>query len=439
MASMLVSVIIPAFRYSNALACAIESVLRQTHEAFELLVISDGPCPASEDITKSFSDRRLVWKSLPGHMAGADRPRNEGLKAARGTFIAYLDQDDLWYPTHLATCLKMAEEKKAEVVVSTLLRYGVPGSGLIDVSGVFPEGQYTADLFIPASSLFHHRSVIDKIGYWARPLFSRLPIDGDFISRLHLAKCMIVPTGALTVFQFPSRWRWQSYTLNAPHEQQEMLARIRAGEDICQCELMRALTSLASGEGQLIKMPNPHIPPKKREDEARYVKGLLLQPGPAQEDQTGTLHITMEEGPIPHEWHPLENNATIGSFRWSGPGRIASILLPARPDRAARINLTILWFINPDDAKKLKIRINGQPQDFSVTRDHEGIYHVTFDYQPESPLPATQALLLQCEVPRTYPPQAFDINADLRFLGLALHSIDCVPLDCAENKKRAVS
>jgi glycosyltransferase involved in cell wall biosynthesis len=90
----LVSVIIPVYNYDRYLAEAVESVLGQTYQNREVIVIDDGSTDQSGEVARSFAGRRVVY----GHQAhaGIGPARNKGVALARGEFLAFLDADDRW-------------------------------------------------------------------------------------------------------------------------------------------------------------------------------------------------------------------------------------------------------------------------------------------------------------------------------------------------------
>ena len=93
----LVSVIIPVYNGARYLRPALESVLAQTYPRFEVIVVDDGSTDDSGVIAQSFHDVRYIHQSNQGVAAA----RNNGIEAARGEFLAFLDQDDLWTPEKL--------------------------------------------------------------------------------------------------------------------------------------------------------------------------------------------------------------------------------------------------------------------------------------------------------------------------------------------------
>jgi GalNAc5-diNAcBac-PP-undecaprenol beta-1,3-glucosyltransferase len=104
MARPLFSVILPTYQHSTLLPFAIESVLEQACREFELLVIVDGADPATLRVCQKFAkqDHRVQFFSFPKGQRNGEVYRDEVLrKHARGKFVAYQSDDDLWFPEHL--------------------------------------------------------------------------------------------------------------------------------------------------------------------------------------------------------------------------------------------------------------------------------------------------------------------------------------------------
>ena len=90
----LVSVIMPCLNGERHIQSAIDSVLAQTFDDFELIVVNNGSVDRTPEILGSINDSRLRVLTLPER--GVSRARNLGLREARGAFIAFLDSDDTW-------------------------------------------------------------------------------------------------------------------------------------------------------------------------------------------------------------------------------------------------------------------------------------------------------------------------------------------------------
>ncbi len=97
----LVSVVIPTFNRPHLVVEAVESVLHQSHANLEVIVVDDGSQTDTESaICDRFSDPRVRFYRQEN--AGQAAARNRGAKAARGEFIGFLDDDDLWFPENVA-------------------------------------------------------------------------------------------------------------------------------------------------------------------------------------------------------------------------------------------------------------------------------------------------------------------------------------------------
>lgn len=95
----LVSVIIPVYGAEKYIAATLQSLLAQTYENFEALIIDDGSPDRSIEICQQFTDPRLKIIRQPNR--GLPGARNTGIRHAKGDYIALLDADDLWLPTKL--------------------------------------------------------------------------------------------------------------------------------------------------------------------------------------------------------------------------------------------------------------------------------------------------------------------------------------------------
>ncbi|MFC2040591.1 glycosyltransferase family 2 protein, partial [Chloroflexota bacterium] len=82
-----VSVVLPTYNRANTLGRAIQSVLKQTHENLELIVVDDGSTDNTEEVVRSFNDWRMRYINL-GENKGESIGRNTGIDVARGGYIA---------------------------------------------------------------------------------------------------------------------------------------------------------------------------------------------------------------------------------------------------------------------------------------------------------------------------------------------------------------
>ncbi|WP_282236229.1 glycosyltransferase family 2 protein [Salinicola endophyticus] len=120
------SVIMPVYNVEAFVGEAIQSVLDQTFQDFELIIVDDGSLDHSMQVCRAFSDERIrIVTQRNRGLAGA---RNSGIAVARGRYIALLDSDDRWDPTKLALhFIHLNADESVDVSYS--------GSRLIDAQG----------------------------------------------------------------------------------------------------------------------------------------------------------------------------------------------------------------------------------------------------------------------------------------------------------------
>jgi teichuronic acid biosynthesis glycosyltransferase TuaG len=113
----LVTVVIPCFNSARFIGRTIESVLAQTYARFELIVVDDRSTDGSVELVRGHARRdpriRLIERT---HNAGAPAaPRNAGVAAAKGRWVALLDADDLWHPDKLRLQMQALGEHRAKL------------------------------------------------------------------------------------------------------------------------------------------------------------------------------------------------------------------------------------------------------------------------------------------------------------------------------------
>lgn len=136
-----VSVIIPAYNAESFIAGTVQSVLGQTFQDFEIIVVDDGSKDGTLAALEPFGNVIRVHRQPNG---GVARARNTGVSLAQGSWVAFLDADDLWLPTKLER--QLAASSTAPLVYTDRLNIGARGD--------LPELQslatplYDGDLFV---------------------------------------------------------------------------------------------------------------------------------------------------------------------------------------------------------------------------------------------------------------------------------------------------
>lgn len=110
------SIIIPTYNRSCYLMEAIDSVLAQTYEKYEILVIDDGSTDSTRESVKKYDGRvRYIYQENKGPSAA----RNNGIRNANGDLIAFLDSDDIWHADKLAQQVAAFYENPSLGIVAT--------------------------------------------------------------------------------------------------------------------------------------------------------------------------------------------------------------------------------------------------------------------------------------------------------------------------------
>ena len=132
----LVSVIIPAFDAAAYIHRTLDSVISQTYETIEVIVVDDGSSDATSSIIEEFVNRDARFQLIRQRNAGVGAARNTAIRKARGKYIAPLDADDLWVPEKLEKQVACMEQRGNEAGLVYCW------SRLIDKQGNFLRNQH---------------------------------------------------------------------------------------------------------------------------------------------------------------------------------------------------------------------------------------------------------------------------------------------------------
>lgn len=120
--SKMISIIVPVYNSAPFLRECVASVLRQTYQNFELLLITDGSADGSEELCRRFArkDRRIRFFSQTHK--GVSAARNVGLELAAGEYLFFLDSDDAIHPQLLEKLIWLEEKTKALIISENFCR-----------------------------------------------------------------------------------------------------------------------------------------------------------------------------------------------------------------------------------------------------------------------------------------------------------------------------
>jgi glycosyltransferase involved in cell wall biosynthesis len=194
-----VSVVIPAYNHERYVGAAVESVLSQTCDDLELIVIDDGSTDRTGEVVQSFDDARLIY--LFQENQDAFNTLNRGLDQATGDLVAILNSDDVYTPDRLEKLVQVQEDTGAQCLFTDVIPIDEDGNHMDDPefgwnrwhrknrSFFFDCGDlYTAFLkgnfMVTTSNLFLTRQAVDRVGKFCSLRYLH---DYDYIFRVMLA------------------------------------------------------------------------------------------------------------------------------------------------------------------------------------------------------------------------------------------------------------
>lgn len=168
-----VSVIIATYNSSHLLRYALESLRFSDFQDWEAIVVGDHCTDDSEERVASLADERIRFLNLERNSGQQATPNNVGLGLARGTFISFLNHDDLFLPHHLVINLERMRSTDADLICCPYAEIQPGQLDRIDrrqvvarVRGFAPSGRFDPRRFHVASSWFMRREVIESVGPW---------------------------------------------------------------------------------------------------------------------------------------------------------------------------------------------------------------------------------------------------------------------------------
>ena len=163
-----VSAIIPFYNGAEFIGDAIRSVLAQTRPPEEIIVVDDGSEEAAEGVLEEFQDKLIFLRQ--DHQ-GASAARNRAISRATGEWLAFLDQDDEWFPQKLEKQLAaVAGREEIALAYSDMEIFGEETApsrlqGLNTPSGWVFKDLLFANFITPSAAIAHRQAVIDVGGF----------------------------------------------------------------------------------------------------------------------------------------------------------------------------------------------------------------------------------------------------------------------------------
>ncbi len=184
------SVVIPVYNRADTLKAALDSVLGQSEQDFEIIVVDDGSKDDPKSVVDRIGDPRI--HCLRQENKGGGAARNTGIDLARGRFIAFLDSDDRFLPHHLKDSRSLLEGTRDTVAYARMIVDRGEGRVILKPPRAIAPGEHMAT-YLLCDRGFVPTITIVAPAEWARQVryHEKLPSseDTDFAIRLFLAGC----------------------------------------------------------------------------------------------------------------------------------------------------------------------------------------------------------------------------------------------------------
>ncbi|MBP2677393.1 MAG: multiple glycosyl transferase domain and domain protein [Deltaproteobacteria bacterium] len=166
-----ISVIMPTYNRWNLLCEALESVFQQTYPHWEAVVVNDAGAPPPEPVAEMLRRRGVFFIEHPENR-GLAAARNTGLSRSTGEFVAYLDDDDVFYPDHLEVLVREMTTHGWDVAYADAMRGTYEtAEGKIRLLGRepaygkdFSREDFWRSNYIPVLCVVHRRCCIEQAG-----------------------------------------------------------------------------------------------------------------------------------------------------------------------------------------------------------------------------------------------------------------------------------
>ena len=164
----LVSIITPSFNSSRFIEECIDSVLSQTYNNWELLIVDDCSSDNSSELVEKYSDKRISLIVLEKNV-GSSEARNIAIRKAKGKYIAFLDADDIWLPTKLQDQIYFMQKKDIAFSFSSYQSISEDGYKVFPVTkapDIMTYSSYLKNTIIGCLTVIIDK---DKTGYFEMP------------------------------------------------------------------------------------------------------------------------------------------------------------------------------------------------------------------------------------------------------------------------------
>jgi glycosyltransferase involved in cell wall biosynthesis len=209
-AEMFISIVIPLYNKARHVKDTIQSVLKQSYQDFEIIVVDDGSTDNGAEVVSQINDPRIILiRQING---GVSKARNTGIENSSHELIAFLDGDDTWLPNHLETLHRMAINFPEAGIYSTAYIIRTAGKNLpLDIQGIPSENfeglvpDYFKSLALGdnitwSSAVAIKKSIFKDIGTF--PIGVRMGEDQDMWLRIALKYSICFSTTVTAIYNW---------------------------------------------------------------------------------------------------------------------------------------------------------------------------------------------------------------------------------------------
>lgn len=176
-----ISIVVPTYNRVDSLRRSIDSVLNQSFDDFELIIVDDGSSDKTLDLIKSYDDDRIIPVQHEKNR-GANAARNTGVNIAKGEYISFLDSDDVFHENHLKRVLATLKDCSNQCIGAFTGFVKIADGGIVDVSHA-DDDEVTREFVVDGNSIgslscvTFHSSVFQSVGLFDVELESAQDID----------------------------------------------------------------------------------------------------------------------------------------------------------------------------------------------------------------------------------------------------------------------
>lgn len=172
---IMISVIIPVYNAEDYIDTPLRSLLKQSFQNFEVILVNDGSTDNSVDVIRKIIKTNTRFKIINQKNSGPGSARNKGVSEAKGQYISFLDSDDYFEPNFLEEMYKVAVDEDADIVVCDFDKVNIDGSSIkvyksklkktIDNITAFKDILQSENLTSISANKIFRKKLFDKVTY----------------------------------------------------------------------------------------------------------------------------------------------------------------------------------------------------------------------------------------------------------------------------------